>query len=70
MTDRQPIPVLVRVHCKSCGGESVVQKGQQVLCQNCVNAFLAKNIGLMEEEKEEPQFIGAGEAPLPPNTYS
>jgi hypothetical protein len=53
----QPIPVFERVVCKTCGRTGVSQIGSPVLCETCVNTFLAKNVGLMQpapapEEKE------------------
>ena len=69
--EKQPLPVFVRLSCPTCGGEGVAQKGSQVLCQNCVNAFLAKNVGLMEEVPEQDPDFGTEDGvpnfvPLPP----
>lgn len=45
----KPIPQLVHVACSKCKGVAVAEKGQKVLCQNCVNEFLASKVGIMEE---------------------
>ena len=55
MNEKQPLPVFVHLTCPTCGGVGQAEKGSQVLCQNCVNVFLSKNVGLMvEEEHIEP----------------
>lgn len=43
----QPIPEMEHYICQTCGTTTVSQVGNQVLCQNCVNTFLARNVGLM-----------------------
>lgn len=54
MQERQPLPVFVHLTCPTCGGVGTAEKGSQVLCQNCVNVFLSKNVGLMEEVIDNP----------------
>ena len=56
---QQPIPEFERIMCPTCGRTSVAEKGTQSLCQNCVNEFLAKNVGLMQAVPE------ASNAPAP-----
>lgn len=41
------IPELVVLGCRTCGRKAVSEKGSQMLCQHCVNEFLARNIGMM-----------------------
>lgn len=43
----QPIPVFIRIECPTCGRKSVAEQGKQVICESCVNDFLARNVGLM-----------------------
>ena len=54
---QKPIPVFARYVCPTCNGEGVAEVGQKLLCQNCVNDFLAKNVGMMipVAETEEVQ---------------
>jgi len=49
----QPIPVFQRVVCQTCGRTGVSQIGTPVLCETCVNTFLAKNVGVMQPLHEE-----------------
>ena len=56
----RPIPELARYTCPSCLGSTIAEAGQKLLCQECVNQFLAKNVGTMEQEIPEP--------PTPPHT--
>ena len=56
MQDQQPIPQFTRYACGGCGKQAVAQKGAQMLCETCVNTFLAKNVGMMREVPEpEPE---------------
>ena len=59
MSEQQPIPVFHRIVCPSCGRKSVAEVGRMVICETCVNEFLAKNVGLMqpEEPPETGEFI-------------
>ena len=47
------IPQLAVYRCGSCGEETVAAIGSQLLCQNCVNTFLARNVGVMEQVPPE-----------------
>ena len=48
----QPIPQQEHYVCTTCGSTHVSTVGNQVLCQNCVNNFLARNVGLMRPVSE------------------
>lgn len=48
------IPTLAVFRCPTCGKQSVAESGNKIMCQECVNQFLAKNVGLMEELVAEP----------------
>jgi len=50
----KPIPKLVRYVCNNGHPPTVAEAGGQYLCQNCVNEFLAKNVGFMEEVPDAP----------------
>jgi len=49
--EQQPIPIFVRIICPTCGRKGVAEKGKQVICESCVNEFLARNVGIMQEEE-------------------
>jgi reverse gyrase len=42
---------IVTMTCPACGGTAEAERGSKILCQTCVNGFLARNVGLMEEEQ-------------------
>jgi len=50
-----PIPVFIRIICPTCGRKGVAEEGKQVICETCVNEFLARNVGLMQPMTEEHQ---------------
>ena len=53
------IPVMTGFRCGNPEHEpQVAPKGSKLLCQGCVNDFLARNVGIMEE-------VQAEEAPKP-----
>jgi hypothetical protein len=52
MKELPPIPTLVRYVCESGHQPTIAEAGGQYLCQNCVNEFLAKNVGFMRELPE------------------
>ena len=56
------IPELTVYQCVACGNQTVAEKGQQMLCNTCVNTFLARNVGLMEpgaeDRKPAPEPLG------------
>ena len=58
--EQQPIPVFERIICPTCGRKGVAEVGNKVICESCVNEFLAKNVGLMQPMVEEPA-ASAGE---------
>jgi DNA-directed RNA polymerase subunit RPC12/RpoP len=43
---------VVTMKCATCGGTAEAERGSKILCQTCVTEFLARNVGLMEEEKD------------------
>ena len=47
------IPDLTIYQCGGCGRKTVAEVGRQLLCDNCVNEFLARNIGVMQPVKEQ-----------------
>lgn len=49
MNERQSKPDLVEMACPRCQRNAWAERGAQMLCQSCVNEFLARNVGLMEE---------------------
>ena len=55
---QQPIPVFIRIICPTCGRKGVAEQDKQVICESCVNEFLARNVGIMQPE----------EPPVPPST--
>ena len=60
MSNEQPIPVFHRIQCPTCGRKGVAEKGKQVICESCVNEFLARNVGIMqpmEESANDGEFI-------------
>ena len=52
--EQQPIPVFQRIVCPTCGRKGVSEVGRQVICETCVNEFLAKNVGLMQPDNTPP----------------
>jgi hypothetical protein len=55
---RTQIPQLAVYRCNGCGEETVAAVGSQMLCQNCVNQFLARNIGIMQPVP--PELVETG----------
>jgi hypothetical protein len=51
------IPDLAVFECPGCGNKTVAEKGSTLLCNNCVNAFLARNVGTMQEVPDGPAEI-------------
>jgi DNA-directed RNA polymerase subunit RPC12/RpoP len=43
------IPKLVGYSCPTCGKTAVAEQGRRLMCEGCVNSFLAKNVGFMTE---------------------
>jgi DNA-directed RNA polymerase subunit RPC12/RpoP len=41
------LPKMQHYACGTCGRTTVGRVGEQLLCDNCVNRFLARNVGLM-----------------------
>jgi hypothetical protein len=62
----QPIPVFIRIICPTCGRKGVAEKGNKVICETCVNEFLARNVGLMQPMQEDNTKPDMGEN-LPPS---
>lgn len=61
MNDEIKIPELVVYTCKNPNHkQQVAEKGGQLLCSDCVNEFLARNVGMMEEVTPKPQLVDAG----------
>ena len=58
------IPELAAFKCPSCSKTTVAEKGSKILCQECVNLFLARNVGMMEEiePKRHLDVVASGEA--------
>jgi len=50
--DKMTLPKLERYVCQSCGNTTVQVEGSTILCQDCVNSFLARNVGVMTPESE------------------
>lgn len=50
MEQEVKIPVMAHYKCPTCGASAVAETGGQLLCQQCVNQFLARNVGMMEEQ--------------------
>jgi DNA-directed RNA polymerase subunit RPC12/RpoP len=48
---------IVEYTCPTCGTKTKNQSGMSLLCQECVNSFLARNVGLMQEESEEQGIV-------------
>ena len=61
------IPTLRIFECGNCGESQVAAEGSALLCQNCVNTFLARNVGLMTPVEEAPQeeMFGPPKAEVP-----
>ena len=65
MQEEVTIPTLAKFECPRCKRQAVAEEGSQMLCQPCVNEFLARNVGMMEPvmaEQPESETI----QPLPP----
>lgn len=64
MNEEVTIPTLAKFECPRCKRQAVAEEGSQMLCQPCVNEFLARNVGMMEpvEERLTQQDV----VPLPP----
>ena len=64
MQEEVKIPTLAKFECPRCKRQAVAEEGSQMLCQPCVNEFLARNVGMMEpvEERLTQQDV----VPLPP----
>jgi DNA-directed RNA polymerase subunit RPC12/RpoP len=54
MEQEVKIPVMAHYKCPTCGASAVAETGGQLLCQQCVNQFLARNVGMMEEQRPQP----------------
>lgn len=54
MEEEIKIPELAVFECKACGNQKVEVREAQMLCQNCVNEFLARNVGLMTIKQQKP----------------
>lgn len=52
------IPKLAVFKCPTCGRQAVDQVETTMLCQHCVNVFLAKNVGVMEQMPDQSAPIG------------
>lgn len=63
MTELKEIPKLVRYVCDSCGSTSIQVEGAHILCQDCVNTFLARNVGLMQPEQPKLETVKGGVVP-------
>jgi hypothetical protein len=57
MENEVKIPQLEVQQCNRCNRQVVVEVGSQTLCQQCVNEFLARNVGLMQPVVNEPQGV-------------
>ena len=58
MNQEVKIPELVVYQCKNPNHKpQVAEKGGQLLCSDCVNEFLARNVGMMEEVRPEPKLV-------------
>ena len=56
------IPELAVYRCQDPNHQpQVAEKGATLLCQQCVNEFLARNVGLMAQDK--PQVVEAPQEP-------
>ena len=56
----KPLPSLVRYVCKTCGNDTIQVEGSTILCQDCVNTFLARNVGVMEPENPNSGVVSEG----------
>jgi len=65
---REPmkIPEFHEIECPTCHRRSVAEVGRKVICETCVNAFLAKNVGLMQPVVVPPLKAGLTEGVLMP----
>ena len=54
---KREIPKLALFTCPTCKNETVAAQGSRILCQDCVNTFLAKNVGLMIETEGDDDSI-------------
>ena len=43
--------------CERCGRKAVAEANAQMLCQNCVNEFLARNVGVMQPFEPEQKVV-------------
>lgn len=67
MENEVRIPDLRVYRCPRCARKAVSEVGSTLLCQPCVNEFLARNVGIMNEFIEEDPAGHAEEVvPLPP----
>lgn len=49
------IPTLTKYECPRCKRQAVAEVDSQMLCQSCVNEFLARNVGMMQEVSDPRQ---------------
>lgn len=66
MNEEVTIPTLAKFECPRCKRQAVAEEGSQMLCQPCVNEFLARNVGMMEPVNNETDDAAQGIVPLPP----
>jgi DNA-directed RNA polymerase subunit RPC12/RpoP len=60
MENEVKIPVMAAYKCPTCGASAVAETSAQLLCQQCVNQFLARNVGMMEEQRQPSLIDGEG----------
>lgn len=58
MQNEVTIPVLAKFECPRCKRQAVAEEGSQMLCQPCVNEFLARNVGMMQPVTEPDERQG------------
>ena len=61
---------ITEYQCNRCGKKAEAEAGSKMLCQSCVNEFLAANVGMMVEVPEEagpPQVEPLPPMPQPPH---
>jgi hypothetical protein len=63
MHEEVTIPVLIKYECERGHKPAVAEEGTQMMCQTCVNEFLARNVGLMKPMQEPSAEQGI--VPLP-----
>lgn len=66
MENEVRIPELAIYQCPRCERKSVAEAGSQLLCQPCVNEFLARNVGMMQPVVENEMPLQEQVVPLPP----